>query len=157
MLKGWKMKRQSTLWSWLKKGQQVLQEGPKANLYTTSSLLWKEIATTWYSDSHSNNIWWIITLIFCFCITYFSFIFCLSFKLNNFCIVLCSAFQNWSNQHIWLISSFAVKYHELLSLCLYGGAGLSCRPNQRCLTYQQWISVAVIHSVKIMTISSNVK
>ena len=141
--------------SWQKREQQILQKSIKINLYTISSLLWKEIATTWYSDSHSNNVWWTITFIFCF--FYFSFIFCLSFKLNYSHIILCSALQNWSNQHIWLISLFIVGCCESSFLYLCGGAELPCRPNQRYLTHQQWIPVAVICSTKTTTISLNVK
>ena len=137
------------LQGWQKRGQQVLQEGSEASLYTTSSLPWKEIATTWYSDSHSNNVWWITTFTFCFCSIYFSFIF------NDSCIILPSALQNQSNQHLQSISLFTVKCCGLSSSCLCGGAELPCRPNQKCLTHQQWISAAVICSTKITTISLN--
>ena len=140
-----------------KKKQQILQEDTEANLYAISSLLWKETAIIWYSDSHSNNVWWIITFTFFLFFIYSGSIFCLLFKLNDFHIILHSTLQNQSNQHIWLISLFTVECHELLSLCLCGGAGLPCEPNQRCLTHQQWISVAVICSMRIMIIPLNAK
>ena len=146
------------LQSWQKKGQQILQKGFKTSLHTIfSSLLWKEIATIWYSDSHSNNVWQIIFFIFCFCFIYPSFIFCLSLKFNNSHIILHSTLQNQSNQHLQSISLFAVRCCESPSLCLCGGAGLPCRSNQRYLAHQQWISIAVICSVRTTTIPSNAK
>ena len=114
-------------------------------------LLWKKIATTWYSDSHSNNVWWTTIFTFCFCFTYFSFIF------NNSHIILPSTLQNQSNQHLQSISSFTVGCCGSLPSCLCGGAGLPCGPNQRCLAHQQWIPIAVIHPVRTTTIPSNAK
>ena len=90
-------------------------------------LFWKEIAIIWYLNNYNNNIWWIIIFIFYFCFIDFSFIFCLLFKFNNFCIILCSVFQNQFYQHIWLISLFAMKCCGLPFLYLCGGAELPCR------------------------------
>ena len=134
-----------------------MQKDSETSLYTIPSLLWKETATTWYSDSHSNNVKQITLFIFCFCSIYLSFIFCLSPKFNDSHIILCSTLQNQFYQHIQSISSFAVRCHESLSSCLCGGAGLPCRPSQRCLTHQQWISAAVIYSARITTVSANAK
>ena len=155
MLKDWKWKGSQCYKVDRKKNSRFCKKALRQVYTQFSHHLWKEIATTWYSDNYNNNVWWTITFTFCF--IYFSSIFCLSLKFNNFHIILHSAFPNWFNQHLQLISLFTVEYCGSLPLCFCGGVELLCRPNQRCLTYQQRILIAVICSMKTAIISWNVK